>query len=254
MEQEAEVNRENQLNEEIRIRASEIIALGKSGDREAIRQLVEILENKSEIDWLRGCAAIALGRISGEEVMPALITALKAESPLVARTAILALSDTGSQKALPALKALLDDKSKQELHPLTINVLKTIGGHKADSTLLQALDNPAIQVRRNAALALGDLRTKAAVGPFIKMMSDSDECLRAIIASALGLIGDQAAYQVLAAALNDSTETVRAVAASSLGCLGDVKAVALLEKAKDDSSEIVRQQAAVALAKLKSKK
>ena len=37
-------------DEDIGIRASAVIALGKTGDRDAIRPLVEILENRSEVE------------------------------------------------------------------------------------------------------------------------------------------------------------------------------------------------------------
>ena len=63
---ETETFEESLNSEDPRIRASAIMALGKSGNRDALKQLIEILENKDEVDWIRGCAAIALGRISGD--------------------------------------------------------------------------------------------------------------------------------------------------------------------------------------------
>jgi HEAT repeat protein len=78
-------------SQDLRIRASSIIALGKTGDQNAARHLIGILENKNEVDWLRGCAAIALSRIPGEEVIQPLINALRGDSLLVSRAAILAL-------------------------------------------------------------------------------------------------------------------------------------------------------------------
>jgi HEAT repeat protein len=238
-------------NEELRIRASAIIAAGKSGDREAIKQLIEILENKSEVEWLRGCAAIALGRLAGEEVIPPLLKALKDDNPFVCRAVIAALGDVKSEQAISALKAMLENPHKKELHPMTINVLGAIGGSEIITTLLQALESPNTQVRCNAALVLGDLRTEDAVIPFLKLLNDSDECLRAIAASSLGLIGDKRAVGQLVEALEDKAETVRTIAASSLGYLGDSQAIAQLEKALQDKSTSVRDQAAAALSKLR---
>src|SRR3972149_3926263 len=95
----------NVLNDEdIRIRASAIIGLGRTGQRDAVKPLTPILENKSEIDWLRACAAIALGRISGDEVIPPLINAVGGESIEVSRAVVLALGDVKNEKAIPALK------------------------------------------------------------------------------------------------------------------------------------------------------
>jgi HEAT repeat protein len=241
-------------NEDLTTRASAIIALGKTRDRDATKSLVEILDNKSEVEWLRGCAAIALARISGDEVIPPLINALRDDSLVVCRAVILALGDVRSEQAISPLKTILQNQSKKDLHALTINVLAEIGGCQVTSTLLQALESLNSQVRCSAALALGDLRIEEAVLPFLRLMNDSDECLRAIAASSLGLIGDNRAVGLLIEALNDRAETVRTIAASSLGYLGDSRAIAPLEKTLGDKSKTVRKQALVALSKLRPKK
>jgi HEAT repeat protein len=241
-------------NEEVGIRASSIIALGKAGDRDAVNLLTEIMENKSEIDWLRACAAVALGRISCDEVIPPLVKALRDDNPVVCRAAILALGDVKSEQAIPPLKIILEDQSKKELHALTINVLAKIGGGKIISTLLEALESTNLQVRCSAALALSDLRTEEAILPFMKLMQDSNESLRAFAASALGLARDNRAVELLIEALKDEAETVRTIAASSLGYLGDSRAIAPLEKVLEDKSKTARQQAHTALTRLKQKK
>jgi HEAT repeat protein len=240
-------------DEDVRIRASAIIVMGKTGDRDAIKPLIEILENKSEVDWLRGCAAIALGRLAGEEVIPPLINALQDDSIVVCRAVISALGDVRSRQAVLPLKGILENHSKEELHPLTIKVLGEIGGREIIPTLLQALESANNRVRVRAALALGELRTEEAVLHFIKLIKDGNECLRAIAASSLGLIGDKQAVEPLIEALNNDAETVRVIAASSLGCLGDSGAIPPLEKALDDKSQTVRKQAAAALSKLERK-
>ena len=107
-------------DEDIKIRASAIIALGKTGDRNAIKPLVEILENTSEVDWLRACAAIALGRVSGKEVIPSLVKALQDDSNVVFRAVVSALGDTRNALAIPPLKKILEDQSRQELLPLLL--------------------------------------------------------------------------------------------------------------------------------------
>lgn len=239
-------------NQDPRIRASGIIALGKSGDRNAAQHLIGILENKNEVEWLRGCAAIALSRIPGKEVIPPLIKALQDESLLVSRAAILALGDLKCQPAIPYLERILRDQSKEELQATTVNVLGTIGGCEVAPVLLQTLENPDKRVKRNAALALGELHIEKAVLPLMNLMIEDDECLRAIAASSLGLIGDKRAVETLIEALNDQSETVRIIAASSLGYLGDSKAVSSLEKALQDENKTVRETAGVALLKLKS--
>jgi HEAT repeat protein len=250
----SETHTDRSIDEDIKIRASAIIAMGKAGDRDAVTYLVQTLENTSEVDWLRACAAIALGRLSGEEVVQPLIDALRDDNNTVLRAVISALGDARCRQAVPYLKETLKDSTKQELHALTVTVLGLIGGDDITPTLLEALKSANNQVRVRAAAALRDLRTEKAVIPFISLLNDNDECLRAIAASSLGLIGDKRAADTLMEALNDNAETVRAIAASSLGCLGDTRAVPRLKKALNDRGRTVRRQAAAALAKLGRKK
>ena len=240
-------------DENTRIRASDIIEMGRTGNRDAIKSIIEVLENREEVDWLRACAAIALGRLSDDEVIPPLIEALRDDSIIVSRAVISALGDAGNPRAIPHLKGILENKSKEELHPVTVKVLGEIGGDEILPTLLQALESSNDLVRVRAALALGELRTKTAVPHFLTLIKDGNEALRAIAASSLGLIGDKRAVEPLIAALNDAAENVRAIAASSLGCLDDATAIQPLEIALDDNSEIVRKQTAAALSKIRSK-
>ena len=241
-------------DENTRIRASAIIEMGRTGNRDAIKFIVDILENKGEVDWLRGCAAIALGRLSGDEVIPPLIDALQDDSITVSRAVISALGDTKSPQAIPHLKGILEDKSRAELHAVTITVLGEIGGYEILPTLLRALEGSNDLVRVRAALALGEFRTDESVPHFLRLIKDGNESLRSIAASSLGLIGDKHAVEPLIAGLDDEAEAVRAIAASSLGCLGDVTAIPYLEKALDDNSKTVRKQAAAALSKIRSKR
>lgn len=244
----------NSLDDEnTRIRASTIIEMGRTGNRDAIKSIIEVLENREEVDWLRGCAAIALGRLSDEAVIPPLISALEDDNVIVSRAVISALGDAKSLPAIPHLKKILENKDKEELHAITITVLGEIGGLEIIPTLLQALESSNDLVRIRAALALGELRTDQAVSHFLKILEDGNESLRAIAASSLGLIGDKRAVIPLISALDDEAGTVRAIAASSLGCLADRTAMSHLEKALDDSSVAVRKQAAAALSKIRSR-
>ncbi len=239
-------------NEDPKIRASCIIALGKTGDRNAAPYLIRILENKNEVEWLRACAAIALSRIPGEEVVQPLIGLLRDESLLISRAAISALGEIKCKPAIPYLEEILLDQGKSELQASAAKALGTIGGGEVVPALIKALENANIRVKRNAALALGELRVEKAVLPLISLLKNEDECLRAIAASSLGLIADKRAVEPLIEALNGRSETVRIVAASSLGYLGDRKTIPALEKALQDTNKTVRETAAIALSRLRS--
>ena len=210
----------------------------------------EVLEDTNEIDWIRGCAAISLGRLSGDEVIPQLAHALVANSAVLSRAVIEALRNIHSEQAIALLKGILEDGSKRELHAMTINAIGEIGGRGVASVLIETLHSQDNPVRRRAALTLSGMAIQEAVVPFIELIDDSDECLRAIAASALGLARDKRALKPLVTALADRAETVRTIAASSLGYLGSSKAIEPLEKALGDKCENVRKQAATALSKI----
>ncbi len=103
------------------------------------------------------------------------------------------------------------------------------------------------EVRRQAAVALGDIHSSFAVQPLINLLStDPSWHVRSAAAGALGRCLDVRAVEPLIAALaKDESFDVRAVAAWSLGSLRDPRAVEPLIAALQDPS--VRKQAAGAL-------
>jgi HEAT repeat protein len=227
------------------------MALGKSGDPAAVQSLSDILNNSDEVEWLRACAAIALGRLPCREAVQPLIEALDCDCPVVCRSAVVALGDTDDDRAVSALDHVLKDQDKEELHAVAATALGKIGGDRVVPILLPALQSPNSRVKCSAALALGGMRIKEALAPFIGLLMDENESLRAVAASSLGLIGDKRAVDYLIKSLHDEAETVRAISASSLGCLNDNRAIPALEKALEDNSLNVCKQALTALSKLK---
>lgn len=238
-------------DENTKIRASAIIEMGRTGNRDGLQSIIGVLANRQEVDWLRACAAIALGRLAGEEVIPPLVNALRDDSIIVSRAAISALGDAKNPQAISHLKGILENKDREELHAITVKVLGEIGGYDIVPTLLQALENSNHLVRVRAALALGEFHTDEVIPHFLKLLQDDNESLRAIAASSLGLLDDERAIEPLLKALADEAATVRAIAASSLGCLADGSVIPSLEKALGDDSEIVRKQVAAAMLKIK---
>ena len=216
---------QNLDDDDINVRASAIITIGKTGNREAIGTLIEILGNANEVDWLRGCAAIALGRLSGDEVVPPLINAMQDDNTEVSRAAIAAFGDINNREAIPHLQEILEDEQKASLHAIAVTVLGEIGGREATPTLLRTLESPDNKVRIRAAMALRELRTEETATPFIELMNDEDQCLRAIAASSLGFLNDTRAVEPLIAALQDAEGMVRTGAAGALGAIPDSRAI-----------------------------
>lgn len=148
--------------------------------------------------------------------------------------------------------------------------------------LLTCLDSPKPARRRNAAELLAARKDLRAVEPMIKLLTDSNRLVRAVVAERLGYFAaPQAAPPLRAAlkdedwyvrmkaasalartksnevvpdlliALQDSEENVRSAAAEALGVLEDARAVpALANAAKADKSQYVRRAATESLKRI----
>lgn len=112
-------------------------------------------------------------------------------------------------------------------------------------------------VRRAAALALGDLRERGAVGELTALLTnDPDGYVRSAAARALEKVADPATVPALAWSLeNDDDAFVRKCAASALGVCGPTAVPALRRASAPDShggdwDSMVREAAARALGKI----
>lgn len=123
--------------------------------------------------------------------------------------------------------------------------------------LLKATKDKDQEVRRAAALALGDLQARQAAGRVSELLvSDPDDFVRSAAARALERIADPAAVPRLEWSLeNDQDRFVRKCAASALGACGPA-AVPPLRRASapdshgGDSDGMVREAAVRALARI----
>jgi cyclophilin family peptidyl-prolyl cis-trans isomerase len=88
--------------------------------------------------------------------------------------------------------------------------------------LLALLADPAAQVRRRAALAVGRVGLAEGVAPLVaRLASDPEAEVRQMCAFGLGLIGRKEAVAPLQAALADPSPLVRGRAAEALGLIND---------------------------------
>ena len=196
------------------VRCAAARALGKIGDRRAVRPVADLLVRDSDSD-VRNSAVFALGQLSGPEAAARLIEVMADSQPRVRARVAMSLGE--------------------------------VGGSEAKARLIEAMGDPKPDVRREVALALGKVGGPEARSRLIEAMADSDEHVRGRVAWELGKFGGPEATARLIEAMTDSEPTVREAAAATLGHIGDVVATNVLMRALEDKEDNVRVAAARAL-------
>ncbi len=118
---------------------------------------------------------------------------------------------------------------------------------RATEALISALKDSDVKVRRDAALALWEMRAPEAVGPLIAALKDSDADVRRKAVLGLSEIGDKRAVAPIIECLKDEDAEVRAKATLALSELHAADAVVALIAALKDADPEVRRKATLAL-------
>ncbi len=120
----------------------------------------------------------------------------------------------GTQEAVPALAALLED---EELISWARIALEAIPGPEADAALRDALGKVRGRSLIGVINSLAVRRDAQAVEPVAALMADADPQVASAAAAALGSIGGAPATEILSKALPDAPETIRGDVAE--GCI-----------------------------------
>jgi HEAT repeat protein len=209
----------------------------------AARSLAEALKDPGEPIDGRFAAGHALDDLGGDTATEAFIAVLSTPLP-DARLGPQAVAEAEGVRATCA------------------HWLRMMADPRSYDVFLAALTDAQVDVRTEAALALGDLGDTRAVEPLTAALAAAGPLTgvsrtylgltpRAACASALGDLMDPRAVMPLISALVDADSDVRRQAALSLGQLGDARAVEPLIAALADESPPVREAAAAALGDLK---
>lgn len=118
---------------------------------------------------------------------------------------------------------------------------------RAVPALIDALRDARPEVRTEAAMALGDLESEAAVEPLVARMSDGVPAVRQAAAIALGRLGFGSAFDAMARALAEGPPDLRFQAATSLAEIDHERAAEPLVAALEDKDGEVVAAAALAL-------
>ena len=165
--------------------------------------------------WLGGRWA-ALGVFIGLAIGVIAAIFLRSE-PKLREQAVWALGQTESIKALPSIVAALTD-DVVEVRRKAVEAIGDIDDlHTAPPGLIAALKDSDNEVRHNAAHALGNIEDKAAVPGLIPLTRDPDPDVKQAAVEALSNIGGPAAIEAIVALLKDSDPEIRKLAAEALG-------------------------------------
>jgi len=190
----------------------------------AARETLEGLLADEPLVRIRAASAFALGNMHVPEVVPALAKALKDKDVNVRFEAASALARTPGKEAVPALMSALRDKD-EDVRAAVIEALAAAKDPRAvDHLIRRAQRDPAAGVRGMAAIALANLKAKAAVEPLMKRL------------------------------VEETNKQALAAVCWALGELGDPAALAALKPLAEGDDAIVKQHASEAIAKLKGEK
>lgn len=197
----------------VEVRTAACVRLAEIADPRTVDVLGGVLRNPQEDAQVRSAAAGALEAIGGPMAVNKLIDVMR-DAKVTDWLAVFSLAVLGETAFDPLVAVLTDLQDKGRAH---------------------------------AALTLGLIGNRRAVGALLNALSDHDPVLRSRAATALGRIGDASTFDNLALALHDPKVHVRRDAMWALGELGDRRAVGLLIRALRDPSRFIRQQAAECL-------
>ncbi len=123
-------------------------------------------------------------------------------------------------------------------------------GQPAVEFLNSILINKTGELRRVAAILLGEIGDVYDIEPLIITLEDDDLDIRYAAIHALGKIGNPTATKFLTALLQDEDSSIRCAAIHALGKIGDPYATEFLIAALEDNKASVRKDAAEALGKV----
>lgn len=168
------------------VRAIAIEGLTAIGDPQIVQSIAARLEQDKSV-FVRKMAAYGLGRLASPDGTPALLRALKDKNDEVRGAASVALGKYKDPHALDGLLAALNDKSdfvrSQAAFALGANGRDAL---KAAPRLLELLDSDlAPEVRRQSAIALGEIGDPAALEALERAKMSKDPYLSLAAISAI---------------------------------------------------------------------
>ena len=204
---------------------------------------------ESEDLEIRRSAVVALGRIGDARATPALLNTLHDEN--LAIDAANALGQIGDPQALDGLLSLIgsDDASTRQA---AVSALNSLATSQMPKRIIPLLNDPDPNVRESAVKIAGYFGYSESTSDLLKLSSDPIERVRTAVIEHLPYVEDERVFNVLTHALKEETPNVRAAAARALGNVDAPETVDHLVQALADEDVWVRYFSARALGRRRS--
>jgi HEAT repeat protein len=183
------------------VRREAAVTLGEMGDERCVAPLVRALRDG---DWqVREAAIEALGMIGSPAVEPLLRQPLRDWD--IRKYAIRALGKIKDERVLdPLISQLRNDEFMLDATDALVEL-----GEPAVEKLIAALKDKEENVRKQAVIALGRIKSPKALDPLIAMLKDPDWFTRLTAAAALEQIGDERGREAIKPLLQDPDLVVK---------------------------------------------
>jgi HEAT repeat protein len=208
-----------------------------------------IAQLSSEDLEVRRSAVVALGRIGDASATLALVDTLSDES--LAIDAANALGQIGDPAAADGLLSLIGN-SDASLRQAAISALNSLAVPSIAQRVIPLLHDADPNVRESAVKIAGYFGHPEATGELLKLSRDRKEAVRCAAIEHLPYVEDDRASEVLFNAIKEDTPKVRAAAARALGNMDAPQVVDHLIKGLEDEDVWVRYFSARALGRRRS--
>jgi len=205
--------------------------LGESGTPEALRDLLDLLQDSDpKVRW---SAARGLGRLGDPSAVPVLLSSLEGARAVpvdVVADAVFEIRDC----PVSLLRQGLTSPSVST-RAVTVELLGRFQALAAADEVVHLLDqDPSVEVRARAARSLGRMGSPRATRALLMSVNDGPAAMRAQAIWALGEIGAPEALPVLRATVLGPSRHLAELAADALAAMGPPGLDVLIELAAGD--------------------
>lgn len=212
---------------------------------------VELLigQLKSEDLEVRRSAVVALGRIGDSTATPALIESLNDES--LAIDVANALGQIGDARAVDGLLNQIGN-ADASVRQAAVSALNSLSVPTMSERIIPLLRDPDPNVRESAVKIAGYFGYPESADALLELSHDEDERVRCAALEHLPYVEDERVLDVLVHAMKEGTPNVRAAAARALGHTFAPETLQPLIEGLSDEDVWVRYFSARALGRLRS--